>query len=77
MDDASPNLPQRVIASFGGLTATSKALGDVSISTVDSWARAGRIPRWRLRDIREAAERTAVPLPDDFPSIEQDVGEPA
>lgn len=67
--DAHQPLPARVIAAFGGLTKTSKATG-CPISTVDGWVRAGKFPGWRIRDIREAAERENVPLPEDFPTAE-------
>jgi len=56
-------LPKRVVAAFGGLTKTAKALGHDHVTTVDGWLRSGRIPYWRFSEIRAAAERENVTLP--------------
>ena len=73
--EQSESLPARVVAAFGGLTKTAKALGQAPISTVDSWVRKGQIPPWRVRDIRAAAERENITLPEDFPNPESDPAE--
>jgi len=62
----STSLPDRVIAAFGGLSATARALKHRNVTTVDGWRRSGRIPRWRCHEIREAAQREGVDLPADF-----------
>ena len=61
------NLPAEVIEAFGGLASLQQALGHKHPSTIHSWKRRGRIPPWRYRDIREAAEaRGDVTLPKEF-----------
>jgi hypothetical protein len=63
--------PQRqlaldVIAAFGGLTRTARALGHKNVTTVQGWKRAGRIPHWRQAEILAAAGRESVTLPASF-----------
>jgi antitoxin MazE len=58
-------LGQRVIAAFGGLVKMSRATG-WPVSTIESWKSKDSIPRWRLQDIRNAAQTNGVVLPDDF-----------
>ena len=64
----SEPLAKRVVAAFGGLSKTAKALGHAHVTTVDYWFQTGRIPPWRLAEIRAAAERERVELPHDFPA---------
>ena len=56
----------RLIAAFGGLSATSRALGHRHPTTVQGWEKSGRIPQWRRSEIENAAEKCAVELPDDL-----------
>jgi antitoxin MazE len=65
-------LGKRVIDAFGGPTKLSHVIG-WPISTIDSWKDKDSIPRWRLRDIRNAAQANQVALPDDFPNASTDV----
>jgi len=58
---------ERVTAAFGGVSAFARALGHSSASTVGSWNSKKSIPSWRFSEIREAATRIGVTLPDDFP----------
>jgi antitoxin MazE len=64
-------LGQRVIAAFGGLVKMSRATG-WPVSTIESWKSKDSIPRWRLQDIRNAAQANRVTLPDDFPISSSD-----
>ena len=67
MADAEPTLVDRVIEAFGGLTATARALGHTNVTTVHSWKTSWRLPHWRQHEIRSAATRLSVTLPNDFP----------
>jgi antitoxin MazE len=70
MATAAP-LGKRVIDAFGGPVKMSRATG-WPISTIDSWKGKDSIPRWRLHDIRNAAQANHVTLPDDFPAVATD-----
>ena len=63
---SEPSLPERVVEAFGGLTKAAEKIG-APITTIDSWRSKGNIPHWRLRQIREAAEKAGISLPSDFP----------
>ena len=56
----------RLIACFGGLTATSRGLGHKHPTTVQGWVNAGRIPSWRRLEIEAAAQREGVEIPVDL-----------
>lgn len=60
------SLAEKVITSFGGVSALAKALGHKNVTTVDGWKRSGRIPEWRRHEIIEAAKRDQVSLPEPF-----------
>lgn len=53
-----------IVDAFGGLTKTAMALGHKNVTTVQYWLEKDAIPDWRLHQIREAATREGVPLPD-------------
>lgn len=57
----------RIVAKFGGLTATSKALGHKNPTTVQGWVERGYIPSRRHDELLAAAKRSNVDLkPEDF-----------
>lgn len=56
---------EQVIESFGGLSATAKALAHKHVTTVQGWKTSG-IPKWRRPEIIEAAQRVKVILPQAF-----------
>lgn len=60
------NLAETVIAAFGGVSKTARACGHKSVTTVDGWKRAGRIPHWRRPELIDAAAREGVTLPTEF-----------
>jgi hypothetical protein len=64
-----------VFAAFETPTKLARAIGE-KVSTVHSWKRVGRIPRWRRDQIAEAARREAITLPVEF-SPEPKPGEAA
>lgn len=64
--DASPIIVDLVFEAFGGTTALAEALNGEPITTVHSWKRSGRIPRWRKRQIAAAARERGIALPDGF-----------
>lgn len=66
MESAAPSLVDQVIAAFGGLSATARALGHKHVTTVDGWKRKRRIPPWRRSEIIAAAEQKGVQLPTEF-----------
>jgi antitoxin MazE len=70
MANSTP-LGKRVIDAFGGLVKMAQATG-WPVSTIESWKGKDSIPRWRLKDIREAAQANRVMLPDDFPTSSSD-----
>ena len=70
MADSAP-LGKRVIAAFGGLVKMAQATG-WPVSTIESWKGKDSIPRWRLQDIRDAAQASHVTLPADFPGVPTD-----
>jgi hypothetical protein len=52
-----------VLDAFGGLTATSRALGHRNPTTVQGWKQSGRIPPWRKSEIEAAAQRLGIKMP--------------
>lgn len=52
----------KVLAAFGGLTATAKALGHAHLSTVQGWKERGRVPYWRRDEIYAAFKKRKIPL---------------
>lgn len=72
MSEQPVTMPERVIAAFGGLSATARALGHRNVTTVDGWKRSGRIPHWRKLEIAAAAKRENIELPHDFHSSVDD-----
>lgn len=59
------SIASRVVDAFGGTHATARAL-DTPASTVQSWKKSGRIPRWWRKIIIDAAEYAHLPLPPEF-----------
>lgn len=58
-DETSP--ADKVIATFGGLTATAKALG-VGVTTVQGWKDRKRIPPAHWVAIQQAADKVGKPI---------------
>lgn len=54
---------ETIISKFGGLRAMAKALGHKHPTTVQGWKVSGRIPSWRMAEIREAANIAGIELP--------------
>lgn len=52
----------KIIQKFGGLTATSKALGHQNPTTVQGWKERGFIPMRQLPRLIEAAKRKEIAL---------------
>lgn len=50
-----------LIRAFGGLTAMARALGHAHVSTVQGWGERGRIPPWRMYEIRDYVNRLEKP----------------
>lgn len=65
MPNTSPNTAQQVIEAFGGLSKAARALG-LPITTVHSWKESGRIPRWRVQAITDAAAKLGVEIPPEL-----------
>lgn len=63
--DSEPNIAERVVRAFGGLTKMSLATG-WPISTIQHWTRSGIIPAWRREKLIAAAAMQRVDLPADF-----------
>lgn len=63
MDSAPRSIADDVIAAFGGLAKTARALGHRHMTTVDGWRRSKRVPGWRWPEIVAGAEREGVTLP--------------
>lgn len=57
---------QPIIKAFKTVSKLAEALGHKNVSTVHHWKQSGKIPHWRIHEIREAAKRENVTLPDDF-----------
>lgn len=57
---------QKVINLLGGISAVSKELGHPFRTTVQYWYDNGRIPNWRLAEIKELAARKGVRLPKEL-----------
>ena len=55
-----------IIEAFGGLTKTANALGHRNVTTVQYWQERDAVPGWRVHEIKEAAARVGVTLPDEF-----------
>ena len=53
-----------IISLFGGINPMARALGHKHASTVQGWSDTGRIPPWRIHEIKEAAERLEIELPE-------------
>ncbi|WP_176086913.1 hypothetical protein [Martelella sp. HB161492] len=71
------NTAEKIIARFGGLTATARALSDPKkefpVSTVQGWKIRGRIPERYWRQLVSASEQFAAPLGlEDFLPAESD-----
>lgn len=57
----------RIIAKFGGLSATSRALGHENPSTVQGWKERGVIPARQQSKVLEAARALEIAMsPADF-----------
>lgn len=61
---------EKVIHCFGGIRAMAKVLGHVNPSTVQTWKTVNRIPPWREYEIREAAKRENIVLPERSTQLE-------
>ena len=57
------NPAKEIIRAFGGLRAAQRALGEKHINLLQNWQKTGRIPHYREGQIRGAAERLNVQLP--------------
>ena len=58
---------QRIIASFGGVTALARALGHRSPTTVQGWKQRGLIPARRQQQVLDIAQALGISLtPGDF-----------
>lgn len=66
MTDSVLSVADEVIAAFGGLTKTARALKHEYVSTVQGWRESGNIPSWRNLEIIAAAKRKKVALPTRF-----------
>ncbi len=64
MEDAAPTVVDALIAAFGGLTPTARALGHKHVTTVDGWRRSGRVPSWRWPEVLAGAKAKGVGLPE-------------
>ncbi len=64
-NSAKSNEAERVIRLFGGLTKTANAIG-APVTTVQSWGKTGRVPRWRRAQIAAAAH--GLGRSDELPS---------
>jgi hypothetical protein len=53
-----------LIKRFGGLREAQRKLGEKHGSTLQSWQKAGRIPHFRRAQIRDAAEKHNIDVPD-------------
>ncbi|MDR6851058.1 hypothetical protein J2Y54_000551 [Sphingomonas sp. BE123] len=51
----------QIVEALGGTSAVATAL-DLTPSTVSSWKTSGKIPRWRMPDVRALAQRRDVDL---------------
>jgi len=60
MEKPSVSDVKLIALAFGGVSALARALG-ISISTVHSWVRSGRIPPWRLTAVLAAAPSHELP----------------
>lgn len=52
-----------IVDAFGGVGPLADALG-APYSTVHTWKRLGVVPLWRMTDIRAAARRRRIKLPE-------------
>ena len=52
--------PDEVIAAFGGLVKTQRALGHKHASTVFGWKKNNKVPHWRYPEILAAARKEGV-----------------
>lgn len=57
------NPVEQLFQLFGGLRPCAKALGTKYPSTLQAWQKAGRVPWWWERHIRDAAAAHKVKLP--------------
>ena len=69
--------PAKLIDALGGATAVARELGDPA-STVHSWKRFNRVPRWRQPDLLKMASAKGVafdgfPCADPAPAVQQPV----
>jgi len=53
-----------IIARFGGLTKLAEALGHNQASKVAYWKKVGKIPRWNIHDIKQAARKKRIKVSD-------------
>ena len=56
------NIASAIVNSLGGTVAVSNAL-DLAPSTVSSWKKSGKIPRWWMPQIELFAEKQNIDLP--------------
>ena len=54
-----------LITALGGVTFIAREMGEPN-STVHSWKRSNRIPRWRRQAVADLAREKGVALPTDF-----------
>ncbi|WP_434603749.1 carph-isopro domain-containing protein [Acetobacter oryzoeni] len=59
------NPVREIVSLFGGLTKMASMMGHKNHSTIYGWVRAGKIPSWRDAELKEAAEKNGIHIPDD------------
>lgn len=59
---------QSLVSGFGGIAKLSALLGNKHTTTVRGWLKTGRIPHFRLMQLRSIAEENGVALPKWFPA---------
>lgn len=57
------NVLAKLSEHYGDLKRTASALG-VPYTTVHTWDTKGRIPKWRMDNIRQVAKRDGIQLPE-------------
>lgn len=55
---------EKIISLFGGMPEMSRKLGHNNKTTIQHWKKTGRIPPWRVLEIKLAAEMHGVDIPE-------------
>ena len=64
---------EKIINSFGGMTAMARALGHKHPTTIQGWKVANHIPHWRYAEIEQAANSNGIDIPH-LPKSSQKAG---